>query len=96
MDIKGKRDLSDTDYRHLVEQGAALVRSQKGYGFPKDLEHIESRGVIEGAHIEAVSQGSKRAGAETSWGQSVRAIILSKSERSQQIFLPEIGKSLGS
>ena len=44
--------ISEADYRELVEKGAAWS-IEKGYGFAKDLEHIESHGVIQGADTES-------------------------------------------
>lgn len=52
---KGERSLSDSDYRSLLEGGAAWSIGQ-GLGYPEDLEHMESHGKIEGASLEAVSR----------------------------------------
>jgi len=52
---KAERSLSDSDYRSLLEEGAAWSVRQ-GYGYPEDLQHMESNGKIEGASLEAVSR----------------------------------------
>lgn len=52
---KVERSLSDSDYRTLLEEGAAWSVRQ-GYGYPEDLQHMESNGKIEGASLEAVSR----------------------------------------
>ncbi|HEY4830970.1 MAG TPA: RtcB family protein, partial [Waddliaceae bacterium] len=44
---KKQRGLSDQDYRGLVDKGAKWSVEQ-GYGFEKDLEHMESNGLIQG------------------------------------------------
>ena len=56
-----KRPLSQKDYQTLVGQGARWSIEQ-GYGFPQDLEHIESHGYIEGADLAAVSEHAKERG----------------------------------
>jgi len=53
--------LSDRDYAKLVELGAAWSVAQ-GFGYPKDLEHTESNGVIQGGDICTVSRVAKRRG----------------------------------
>ena len=53
--------LSDSDYRHLIEQGAEWSISQ-GYGFSRDLEGMESRGYIEGGELAAVSALARERG----------------------------------
>lgn len=55
------RTLTNADYRHLTEKGAAWS-IEKGYGFFEDLEHMESHGVIEGAEIESVTAQAKLRG----------------------------------
>lgn len=60
---KHRRKLNESDYRHLTELGAAWSIKQ-GYGFTQDLEHMESRGVIEGADMGVVSAEAQRRGAD--------------------------------
>jgi len=57
---KGKA-LTDSDYEQIAKKGARWSVEQ-GYGFEKDLQHIESYGVIEGANVDAVSQEAKERG----------------------------------
>ena len=57
----GERSLSEKDYKELAVQGAAWSIA-KGYGYPSDLQHIESGGVIEGADIQSVSDQAKGRG----------------------------------
>jgi tRNA-splicing ligase RtcB len=49
------KGLSESDYKKLMEQGAHWS-IQQGYGFPEDLQHIESKGCLEGADFDAVTQ----------------------------------------
>lgn len=56
-----RNKLSDPDYAKLVDKGAAWSVEQ-GYGFEADLEHIESKGLIEGGDIRAVSNLAKERG----------------------------------
>ncbi|NGX61448.1 MAG: RNA-splicing ligase RtcB [Chlamydiae bacterium] len=53
--------VSEADYKKLLEEGAKWSVEQ-GYGFPSDLEHIESHGTIPGADYAAVSQMAKDRG----------------------------------
>jgi tRNA-splicing ligase RtcB len=89
----GQQNLSDTDYRHLVEKGAAWS-IEKGYGFAIDLEHIESHGLIEGALIEAVSKDAMVRGRDQlgSIGSGNHFVEIGEV---QQLFLPEIAKKWG-
>lgn len=61
----GHRDkkLSEQDYVNLIEKGARWSVEQ-GYGFPEDLDHIESQGCLEGANIGIISQIAKQRGRE--------------------------------
>jgi tRNA-splicing ligase RtcB (3'-phosphate/5'-hydroxy nucleic acid ligase) len=83
-----KRSLSERDYRELLEQGAHWSIRQ-GYGFEKDLEHIESRGMIEGARYEAVSNEAKMRGRDQlgTIGSGNHFVEIGEV---QKIFLPEI------
>ncbi len=58
---KGKKGLSDTDYRHIAEQGASWAL-KKGWGIGSDLDHTESHGVIAGGDADAVSPRAKERG----------------------------------
>jgi tRNA-splicing ligase RtcB len=90
---KREKTLSDTDYRHLTEQGAAWSIG-KGYGFMQDLEHMESRGVIAGAEIEAVSAEAKLRGRDQlgSIGSGNHFVEIGEV---QQLFLPDIAEAWG-
>jgi tRNA-splicing ligase RtcB len=89
---KGK-GLSESDYRRLVEQGARWSIEQ-GFGFAKDLDHIESHGCLEGANLNAVSKqaqerGMKQLGSIGSGNHFVEIGEVS------HIYLPEIAKAWG-
>lgn len=56
-----ERQLSEEDYKGLLRKGARWSVEQ-GYGFPSDLDHIESHGVIEGANDQAISPIAKHRG----------------------------------
>ena len=88
-----KRGLSETDYRHLVEEGAAWSIN-KGYGFTHDLEHMESHGVIAGADISVVSAEAKLRGREQlgSIGSGNHFVEIGEVE---ELFLPEIASAWG-
>jgi tRNA-splicing ligase RtcB (3'-phosphate/5'-hydroxy nucleic acid ligase) len=88
-----EHQLSETDYRHLVEQGAAWSIA-KGYGFAKDLEHIESNGLIEGADILAVSKEAMQRGRDQlgSVGSGNHFVEIGEV---QKLFLPDIAKAWG-
>lgn len=91
---RGKeRNLSETDYRHLIEQGAAWSVG-KGFGLTKDLEHTESHGVIKGAHIEAVSKDAMFRGRDQlgSIGSGNHFVEIGEV---QQLFLPNVAKAWG-
>jgi tRNA-splicing ligase RtcB (3'-phosphate/5'-hydroxy nucleic acid ligase) len=89
----GQRNLSDEDYRQLIEKGAAWSVG-KGYGFAKDLDHIESRGVIEGADIKAVSKDAMMRGRDQlgSIGSGNHFVEIGEISH---LFLPEIAKAWG-
>lgn len=55
------KTLSEGDYRNLLKKGAKWSVEQ-GYGFARDLEHIESNGIIEDADPDAVSHVAKQRG----------------------------------
>ncbi len=53
--------LSNRDYESLLVKGSAWSVS-KGFGYPEDLEHTESKGCIEGASPHAVTREAKERG----------------------------------
>ncbi len=55
------KKLSEEDYEKLLRIGARWSIEQ-GYGFPEDLDHIESSGVLEEADLNAVSLTAKQRG----------------------------------
>lgn len=57
------KPLSDTDYQGIAEKGARWS-IDLGLGLSSDLEAIESRGVIDGGDLKAVSQCARERGAE--------------------------------
>ena len=90
---RGGKGLTDTDYRHLIEQGAAWSIAQ-GYGFKIDLEHIESHGLIEGGDVLAVSAEAKYRGKDQlgSLGSGNHFVEIGEV---QQLFLPDIASAWG-
>ncbi len=57
------KQLSEDDYNNLTRRGARWSVEQ-GYGFPEDLDHIESGGVLEEADLSVVSSLAKQRGRE--------------------------------
>ncbi len=53
--------LSDEDYENLIRKGAKWSIEQ-GYGFAEDLDHIESKGVLEEADLSTVSLVARQRG----------------------------------
>ncbi|MGE5196349.1 MAG: RtcB family protein [Anaerolineae bacterium] len=90
---KGKRGLSERDYRELLEKGARWSVEQ-GFGLQEDLDHIESNGMIEGADFEAVSATAKARGKDQlgSIGSGNHFVEIGEV---QKIFLPETAKAWG-
>ena len=90
---KNERGLSDRDYRELVEQGARWS-IERGYGYPEDLDHIESNGCIEGANLGAISMEAQNRGRKQlgSIGSGNHFIEIGSID---QIFQPEIAKVWG-
>ncbi|MCK4935177.1 MAG: RtcB family protein, partial [Simkaniaceae bacterium] len=88
---RGKSELSDRDYQNLLRQGAKWS-IERGMGFAKDLEHMESFGVIEGADPSAVSQHAKDRGKKQlgTIGSGNHFVEIGEI---QKIFLPEIAKA---
>lgn len=87
------RGLSDRDYSQIAERGVHWS-IQNGFGFEEDVEHIESRGVIAGADIEAVSDHAKERGRKQlgSVGSGNHFIEIGEV---QNIYLPEIADAWG-
>jgi len=85
--------LSDGDYQKLLTQGARWS-IEKGYGIPKDLEHMESHGCLEGADPNAVSHEAKERGRQQigSIGSGNHFIEIGEI---QKLFLPEIASAWG-
>lgn len=87
------RNLTDQDYREIVETGARFSIS-RGYGFEEDLKHMESQGCISGGSLEPVSKmardrGRKQLGTIGSGNHFVEIGAI------EQIFLPEIAAAWG-
>ncbi len=87
---RGVRGLSERDYSELLKQGARWS-VEHGYGFPLDLEHIESNGMIDGADPDVISSSAKQRGKDQlgSIGSGNHFVEIGKVEK---IFLPEIAK----
>jgi len=90
---KHARNLSEKDYSGLLKQGARWS-VEKGFGFPRDLEHMESNGKIENADPSLVSAQSKARGKDQlgSIGSGNHFVEIGEIET---IYLPEIAKSWG-
>lgn len=90
---RGKRGLSDRDYRELLQEGAHWSVKQ-GYGFASDLEHSESNGRIEGANFDAVSEVAKERGKDQlgSIGSGNHFVEIGEV---QKLFLPAIADAWG-
>lgn len=87
------RGLSDHDYVQLIHQGAKWS-VDKGFGFPEDLDHMESNGKIEGADLGVVSLTARDRGKDQlgSIGSGNHFVEIGEVEK---IFLPEIAKDWG-
>jgi tRNA-splicing ligase RtcB len=90
---RGMQGLSDRDYHALLQEGAAFS-VKRGYGFPVDLEHMESNGVIEGADPGAVSSEAKSRGKDQlgSIGSGNHFVEIGAVET---IFMPDIASAWG-
>ncbi len=92
---QGHRDssemLKDSDYRQLIEKGAEWS-IERGYGFPQDLDRMESRGVLEEADFSAVSEEAKARGKNQlgSIGSGNHFVEIGEVDA---IFLPEIAEA---
>ncbi len=85
--------LSEEDYQKLIEQGAKWSIEQ-GYGFEKDLDHMESRGCIEGGSVSSLSSHAKNRGKKQlgSIGSGNHFVEIGEVDT---IYLPEIAKEWG-
>jgi tRNA-splicing ligase RtcB (3'-phosphate/5'-hydroxy nucleic acid ligase) len=84
---RGDKELSEQDYQELITKGARWS-VDLGFGFAQDLDHMESRGCIEGADFKALSstakeRGRKQLGTIGSGNHFVEIGVV------QKIFLPE-------
>jgi tRNA-splicing ligase RtcB len=57
----GQKPLVESDYKQIARSGAKWSIEQ-GWGYPEDLENIESKGLIEGADMKSVSNEAKLRG----------------------------------
>lgn len=85
--------LSQTDYQNLASKGVSWS-IEMGFGLPEDVEHIESRGVLGGADIRAVSadalfRGQKQLG---SLGSGNHFVEIGSVEA---LFLPDVASQWG-
>jgi tRNA-splicing ligase RtcB len=85
------RNLSERDYQELLTKGARWS-IEKGFGFPKDLEHMESNGVLIGADPSSVSATAKARGKDQlgSIGSGNHFVEIGEV---QKIFLPDIAQA---
>ena len=90
---KERKELTDADYRDLTTLGAKWSVKQ-GYGSEKDLDHIESNGVILGADSGAVSKIAKHRGRDQlgSIGSGNHFVEIGEVNK---IFLPETAAAWG-
>jgi tRNA-splicing ligase RtcB len=89
---RGQR-LTDQDYRQLLQEGSRWS-VEKGFGFGVDLDHTESRGVIEGAQADAVSNVAKERGRSQlgTIGSGNHFVEIGEVE---QLYLPDIAAAWG-
>jgi len=87
------KSVSEEDYLSLLTQGARWSVEQ-GYGFPQDLEHIESNGVIEDADCSCVSHTAKQRGKDQigSIGSGNHFVEVGEV---QKIYLPKTASAWG-
>ncbi|NGX47469.1 MAG: RNA-splicing ligase RtcB [Chlamydiae bacterium] len=90
---KKTRGLSERDYEEIASKGVRFAIEQ-GHGFPEDLEHIESNGLIEEADISAVSAVTKERGKNQlgTIGSGNHFVEIGEIE---EIYHPEIAKAWG-
>lgn len=85
------KTLIEKDFKDIAELGAGWSINN-GFGFQKDLEHIESNGFIKGANIHLVSDVAKDRGKDQlgSVGSGNHFIEIGEIT---ELFLPEIAKA---
>ena len=89
----GKIKLSTSQLDEVLTNGAKWA-VENGYGFEKDLEHLEENGCMKQANPEKVSMNAKRRGAPQigTLGAGNHFLEIQKVDK---IFLPEIAKVFG-
>lgn len=87
------RGLSDRDYSELLHEGSSWT-IRHGGGFPIDLDHTESRGVIEGADIDVVSRAAIERGRNQlgTIGSGNHFVEIGEVER---LYIPDIAEAWG-
>lgn len=90
---QGDVSMSDKDYAQLVQKGAKWS-VEEGYGFASDIDHMESKGCIEGADIKAISKQAKERG-KNQLGSIGSGNHFVEIGTIQKIFLPEIASAWG-
>ena len=87
------RGLSERDYQELLTQGARWS-VKRGYGFDRDLDHMESNGCIEDADPSLISSEAKARGSQQlgSIGSGNHFVEVGEI---QEIYLPDIAKAWG-
>lgn len=90
---KKMRGLSEQDYQELLTQGARWS-VRRGFGFDRDLDHMESNGCITDADPSLISAEAKARGAQQlgSIGSGNHFVEIGAI---QQIYLPDIAKAWG-
>lgn len=88
-----QKRLTEKDFQNLLLKGAKWSVEQ-GYGFARDLDHIESNGMIESADFEAVSALAKNRGKDQlgTIGSGNHFVEIGEIEK---IFLPKTAESWG-
>lgn len=87
------KTLSEADFKNLTRKGAKWSIEQ-GYGFARDLDHMESNGMIDGADLSVVSATAKSRGKDQlgTIGSGNHFVEIGEVE---EIFLPPIATSWG-
>lgn len=93
---KGQKEmgkLTESDYKALAQKGAKWS-VELGFGYPQDLDHIESNGLIEGADIDVVSQMAKLRGRDQlgSIGSGNHFVEIGEVSH---LYLPDIARAWG-